>query len=41
MIIKLIETIIKELICNNCGVFSEWQNGRCPYCGCREGHNDE
>lgn len=34
-------TICVTLVCDRCGVQSEWINNTCPNCGYTKGHNDE
>lgn len=33
--------VVKELICDNCGVQTMWFEPWCPHCHCTNGHGDE
>lgn len=38
---KIFATLLRTLICDNCGIQSDWWHGCCPNCGCTSGHMDE
>lgn len=41
LIRRVYMTVLRTLICDRCGIQSDWWYGCCPHCGCTEGHMDE